>query len=183
LSSTTNFWIRWRVRVGYPVGIAAFWFARPQLKWLLCGVGIAICGLLLRGYAAGHLRKHKQLAISGPYAFTRNPLYLGSVLLAAGFSVASHSWISTLLLAAYLAIFYPVVIRREQVELTALYGAAFEQYAAQVPAFWPRLSPAMASTERFSWQLYRQNREYEAAIGLAVAMAILWILMLWRGTA
>jgi len=167
--------------VGYPVGIAAFYFARPQEKWLLWGVGIAILGLLLRGYAAGHLRKHKQLAVSGPYAFTRNPLYLGSVLLAAGFSVASHSWISALLLAAYLAIFYPVVIRREQAELQTLYGAAFLEYAARVPAFWPRLSPAAGSTERFSWPLYRRNREYEAAIGLAVAMAILWTLILWRG--
>jgi protein-S-isoprenylcysteine O-methyltransferase Ste14 len=151
------------------------------MKWLLCGVGIAILGLLLRGYAAGHLRKHKQLATSGPYAFTRNPLYLGSVLLAAGFSVASHSLISAMLLAAYLAIFYPVVIRREQAELKTLYGAAFVEYASQVPAFWPRLSPAMVSTGRFSWPLYRQNREYEASIGLAVAMAILWILTLWRG--
>ena len=153
------------------------------MKWLLGGVGIAILGLLLRGYAAGHLRKHKLLATSGPYAFTRNPLYLGSVLLAMGFSVASHSWISTLLLAGYLAIFYPVVIRREQAELKTLYGAAFVEYASQVPAFWPRLSPAMASTERFSWPLYRQNREYEAAIGLAVAMVILWIFMMWRGAA
>src|ERR1700689_3665649 len=133
LSAPTNFWIRWRVRVGYPVGIAAFWFARPQTAWLICGVGIAIVGLFLRGYAAGHLRKHKQLATSGPYAFTRNPLYLGSVFLALGFSVASHSWISTLLLAAYLAIFYPVVIRREQSELKTLYGDAFVQYAARVP--------------------------------------------------
>jgi protein-S-isoprenylcysteine O-methyltransferase Ste14 len=163
------------------VGIAAFWFARPQAKWLLCGAGIAILGLLLRGYAAGYLRKHKQLAVSGPYAFTRNPLYLGSVLLAAGFSVASHSWISTFLLAAYLAIFYPIVIRREQSELQLLYGQAFVEYAARVPAFWPRFSPAMASTERFSWPLYLKNREYEATIGLAVAMTILWGLMQWRG--
>jgi hypothetical protein len=140
-------------------------------------------GLLLRGYAAGHLRKHKKLAVSGPYAFTRNPLYLGSVLLAAGFSVASHSWISTVLLAAYLAIFYPVVIRKEQGELKTLYGAAFVDYASQVPAFWPRLSPAGMSAERFSWPLYRQNREYEAAIGVAVAMVILFMIMLWRGTA
>jgi protein-S-isoprenylcysteine O-methyltransferase Ste14 len=165
------------------VGLAAFWFARPQWNWLLCGVGIAILGLLLRGYAAGHLRKHRQLAISGPYAFTRNPLYLGSVLLAAGFSVASYSWISTLLLATYLAIFYPIVIHREQAELKTLYGSAFVEYASQVPAFWPRFSPAMPSKERFSWPLYRQNREYEAAIGLAVAMAILWVLMMWRGGA
>ena len=179
MSSTTNFWIKWRVRVGYPVGIAAFVFAKPQLKWILCGLAIAILGLILRGYAAGHLRKHQQLAVSGPYAFTRNPLYLGSVLLAVGFSVASHSWISTLLLAAYLGIFYPVVIRREQTELEAHYGAAFVEYASRVPAFWPRLTPAMASSERFSWPLYRKNREYEAAIGLAVAMAILFLLMLW----
>ena len=181
MSSTTNFWIKWRVRAGYFVGLGAFWFARPQMKWLWCGAGIAILGLLLRGYAAGHLRKHKQLAISGPYAFTRNPLYFGSVLLAAGFSVASHSWISTVLLAAYLAIFYPVVIRREQSELKLLYGAAFVEYASQVPAFWPRLSPITVSTERFSWPLYRPNREYEAAIGLAVSIAILWAIMLWRG--
>ena len=179
MSSTTNFWIKWRVRVGYPVGIAAFVFAKPQLKWILCGLAIAILGLILRGYAAGHLRKHQQLAVSGPYAFTRNPLYLGSVLLAVGFSVASHSWISTLLLAAYLGIFYPVVIRREQTELEAHYGAAFVEYASRVPAFWPRLTPATASSERFSWPLYRKNREYEAAIGLAVAMAILFLLMLW----
>jgi hypothetical protein len=103
------------------------------------------------------------------------------VLLAAGFSVASQSWISTLLLAAYLAVFYPVVIRKEQTELKTLYGEAFVQYALLVPPFWPRLSPAMPSSERFSWSLYCQNREYEAAIGLAVAMAILWILMIWRG--
>ena len=180
MSAQTNFWIRWRVRAGYAVGLAAFWFARPQFRWLFWGAAIAIVGLLVRGYAAGHLRKHQQLATSGPYAFTRNPLYFGSVLLAGGFCVASHSWISTLLLAAYLAIFYPVVIRREQTELQAAYGDAFVKYAAQVPAFWPRLSPATPSKERFSWPLYFRNREYEAAVGLAVAMAILWGLMRWR---
>jgi protein-S-isoprenylcysteine O-methyltransferase Ste14 len=180
VTAPTNFWIRWRVRVGYPVGIAAFWFARPQTAWLICGVGIAIVGLFLRGYAAGHLRKHKQLATSGPYAFTRNPLYLGSILLAAGFSVAGHSLISAILLAAYLAVFYPVVIRRERTELETLYGAAFVDYASRVPAFWPRLTPAMPSIEHFSWELYRKNREYEAAIGLAVAIAILLAIMRWR---
>jgi protein-S-isoprenylcysteine O-methyltransferase Ste14 len=181
LSDKTNFWIRWRVRVGYPVGIAAFYFAHPRVKWLICGVSIAILGLLLRAYAAGHLRKHQQLATSGPYAFTRNPLYLGSVLLALGFSVASHSWASALLLAAYLAIFYPVVIRREQTELQAHYGDAFVAYASKVPAFWPRFTSAMPSSEKFSWPQYLKNREYEASIGLAVAMAILLGIMVVRG--
>ncbi|MBZ5662447.1 MAG: isoprenylcysteine carboxylmethyltransferase family protein [Acidobacteriia bacterium] len=180
MSNGTNFWIRWRVRVGYPIGIAAFYFARPQWKWLLSGVGIALIGLLVRGYAAGHLRKHEQLATSGPYAFTRNPLYFGSVLFAAGFSVASHSWISAALLAAYLAVFYPVVIRREQGELETLYGAKFLEYASRVPAFWPRLTPAASNGDHFSWSQYRKNREYEAAIGLAVAMLILCAIMLFR---
>ncbi len=143
-------------------------------------MGIAILGLLVRGYAAGYLRKHKQLATSGPYAFTRNPLYLGSMLLAAGFCVASHSWISAALIAVYLAVFYPIVIRREQSELETLYGAAFVEYASRVPAFWPRFSVARSGEQRFSWALYRQNREYEAAIGVAVAMLILWGLMMWR---
>jgi protein-S-isoprenylcysteine O-methyltransferase Ste14 len=143
-------------------------------------VGVALVGLVLRGYAAGHLRKHKQLATSGPYAFTRNPLYLGSVLFAAGFSVASHSWISAALLAAYLAVFYPMVIRREQAELETLYGAAFREYAARVPAFWPRLTPATSGGEEFSWAQYRKNREYEAAIGLAIAMLILCGILLVR---
>jgi protein-S-isoprenylcysteine O-methyltransferase Ste14 len=144
-------------------------------------VGVALLGLLVRGYAAGHLRKHKQLATSGPYAFTRNPLYFGSMLFAAGFAVASHSWISAMLLAAYLAVFYPAVIRREQVELETLYGAAFVEYASRVPGFWPRLTPATSGGAHFSWAQYRQNREYEAAIGLAVAMLILWSIMMLRG--
>ncbi len=126
------------------------------------------------------LRKHERLATSGPYAFTRNPLYFGSVLFAAGFSVASHSWISAALLAAYLAVFYPVVIRREQGELETLYGSAFLAYASRVPAFWPRLTPAPSNGEHFSWQQYRKNREYEAAIGLAIAMLILTAIMLVR---
>jgi protein-S-isoprenylcysteine O-methyltransferase Ste14 len=77
-------------------------------------------------------------------------------------------------------IFYPVVIRREQTELKTLYGNAFDEYASRVPAFWPRFSPAKSSDQHFSWTLYRQNREYEAAIGLAAAIAILWLLILWR---
>ena len=180
MSVGANFWIRWRVRVGYPVGIAAFYFARPRPAWLACGVSVAFLGLLVRGYAAGFLRKHKQLATSGPYAFTRNPLYFGSMLFAAGFSIASRSWISTALLAVYLAVFYPVVIRREQGELETLYGSAFLEYASRVPAFWPRLTPATSGGERFSWAQYLKNREYEAAIGLTLAMLILSAMMFVR---
>lgn len=181
MRSETNFWIRWRVRTGYPIGIAAFWFARPRLDWLLWGSGVALLGLLLRGYAAGHLRKHKQLAVSGPYAYTRNPLYFGSMLFAVGFSIAGHSWISAGLLTAYLIVFYPAVIRQEQKELEAHYGAAFVDYASRVPAFWPRLAPATPNREHFSWEQYRVNREYEAAMGLFLAMLILAAILVVRG--
>ncbi len=180
LRGVTDFWIRWRVRVGYPVGIAAFWFAKPESNWLLGGAAIGALGLLLRGWAAGHLRKHQQLATGGPYAYTRNPLYLGSIFLAAGFCVASHSWISAALVSVYLAVFYPMVMRREKRELETLYGRAFIEYAALVPAFFPRLSPAMRSDERFSRAIYAQNREYEASIGFALALIVLWALLLWR---
>jgi protein-S-isoprenylcysteine O-methyltransferase Ste14 len=180
MSGATNFWIRWRVRTGYAVGLAAFRFANPQPKWIICGAGVAALGLLLRAAAAGHLHKHEKLAATGPYAYTRNPLYLGSSLLGAGFGVASHSWVSTALLAAYLLVFYPVVMRREEKELEKLYGSEFVVYAARVPAFWPRLFANNSSGERFSWALYRRNREYEAAIGSVLAVALLWVLMLWR---
>ena len=92
MTTLAEFSTRWRVRLGYPVALACLWLARPTPARLALGVGIAGAGLVLRGAAAGHLRKHKQLTTSGPYAYTRNPLYLGSALLAAGFLVASHSW-------------------------------------------------------------------------------------------
>jgi hypothetical protein len=137
-------------------------------------------GLPLRAAAAGHLRKHEKLAATGPYAYTRNPLYLGSSLLGAGFALASHSWLSTALLAAYLLVFYPMVMRREEKELEQLYGSEFLAYAARVPAFWPRLPAKSTAGQRFSWALYRRNREYEAAIGSVLAVVLLWGLMLWR---
>ena len=180
MSGATDFWIRWRVRAGYPVGLAAFWFAKPQPRWIFFGIGIAAVGVLLRTLAAGHLRKHEKLATSGPYAYTRNPLYLGSAFLGLGCAVAVHSWVFTTLLAGYLLVFYPMVMRREEKELQKLYGSEFAAYAARVPAFWPRFFAEGAPGEPFSWALYRRNREYEAGIGLVLGMALLWMLMLWR---
>jgi steroid 5-alpha reductase family enzyme len=173
---------RWRVRIGYPVALVCFYLGRPRPEWLACGAAVAAVGLALRAAAAGHLRKHEALATSGPYAWTRNPLYLGSMFLAAGFLAAGASWLAALLATVYLAIFYPGVIRREEEELRAEYGASFEDYARCVPLFWPRppgKSPATA--QRFSWAQYRRNREYQALIGTLVAFGILVALMMWRG--
>ncbi len=173
---------RWRAPLGYPVALVCLWLAQPAPQWLAIGAGVAGVGLLLRGAAAGHLHKHEQLAMSGPYAYTRNPLYLGSALLAAGFLVASRSWAVAAILAVYFAVFYPAVVRREEQELRSLYGSAFDGYAARVPLFWPRRTGSRAAgSQRFSWAVYRRNREYRAALGFLAGMALLWLRMRWRG--
>jgi hypothetical protein len=169
---------RWRVRIGYPVGIACFLLARPTPLTLACGGAIAAIGLLLRASAAGHLRKHEALAAGGPYAWTRNPLYFGSTVLAAGFLVAAASWIAALVVLLYLAVFYPRVMRREEQELRAEYGTAFDEYARRVPLFWPR-PPQSAPAEPFSWEQYRRNREYQALAGALLAFAILAAEIVW----
>jgi phospholipid methyltransferase len=173
---------RWRVRIGYPVGIACIVLAHPSVITLACGGVLAAIGLMIRAGAAGHLRKHEALATAGPYAWTRSPLYLGSLFLAAGFLLAAASWIAALVFAVYLAIFYPGVMRREEEELRAEYGAAFEDYARRVPHFWPRppRGPAPdAPRDEFSWMQYGRNREYQALMGALVAFAILAARMLW----
>lgn len=180
MAAATNFWISWRVRIGYPVGLVYLVLARPTPRWLAIGAAIGVVGLAIRAWAAGHLRKHEALATGGPYAFTRNPLYLGSVILAAGLVVAGASIWAVLIVAAYLILFYPAVMRREESELRMHYGASFDRYAADVPLFWPAFRRFRAgNSERFSRVLYRKNREYQAAIGFAIGIALLWAKMRW----
>ena len=87
-----KFWMRWRVRIGYPVALLYLVLAQPTRHWIAMGAAVAGFGLLIRAIAAGYLRKDRELATSGPYSRTRNPLYLGSAFLAAGFAIAGHSW-------------------------------------------------------------------------------------------
>jgi protein-S-isoprenylcysteine O-methyltransferase Ste14 len=181
MAAAANFWIRWRVRVGYPVALVYLALARPTTRLMVIGGAISVVGLAIRAWAAGHLRKHQALARGGPYAFTRNPLYFGSVILAAGFIVAGGSIWAGLVVAVYLAIFYPAVMRREEAELREHYGEDFTKYAQAVPLFWPRLRGFAASSamEKFSGQLYHRNREYQAAIGFVLGLAVLWARMRW----
>ena len=180
--------MRWRVRAGYLVGVLYWLLARPTPHSIVYGAILAGLGLLIRGIASGHLRKDRELAVTGPYACTRNPLYLGSALLAAGFIVAGHSWIAGLLVAAYFGIFYYAVMRNEEEDLRARFGAAFEQYAARVPLFFPRApqgpveatNSASESNGNFSMAQYLRNREYKALIGTAVGLGIMWLRMWLR---
>jgi len=169
------------VRVGYPVGLVYAILAEPALWSIGAGGLVVLLGLLIRARAAGHLRKHEALSTTGPYAFTRNPLYFGSALLAAGFLVAGRSWPAALIVGVYFVLFYAAVMRREEYELRAQYGAAFDAYAARVPLFWPRLTPGGAGRSDFTWELYRRNREYQAALGTLAGLLLLWAKMLWLG--
>lgn len=174
-------WMRWRVRVGYPVALVYALLATPAPWSIAAGGAIAALGLLIRARAAGHLRKHEALSTTGPYAYTRNPLYFGSALLAAGFLLAGRSWIAALVVGAYFALFYTAVMRREEPELRAHYGTAFDDYAARVPLFWPRLTRAGAGPSDFSWEVYRRNREYQAALGALAGLLLLCGKMFWLG--
>jgi protein-S-isoprenylcysteine O-methyltransferase Ste14 len=173
-----SFWVRWRVTAGYPLALIGLWFARPNCSSLVEGAIVAVIGLMVRCAAAGVVRKGEQLATSGPYAWTRNPLYLGSTILAAGFVLAANSWPVAALVAVYIVVFYPSVIRREDCDLRERFGAQFDGYCARVPVFlpWPARQPAGAPG--FSWAQYLRNHEYRAAVGTVAALGLL-VLRMW----
>jgi protein-S-isoprenylcysteine O-methyltransferase Ste14 len=183
MSVGTPFLTRWRVRLGYPVAIVFFLVARPSVTSVIYGAIVGIAGLLIRGAAAGYLYKHEGLAVNGPYGYTRNPLYFGSALLAAGLLMGGRSWLAAVVVAAYFLAFYPGVIKREEGELRAHYGAQFDEYAAHVPLFWPSLRGYRSgdASPGFSWPQYRRNREYQALLGFIGVVALLWIVMRIRG--
>lgn len=173
----------WRVRSGYAAGLLYAWFAAPATRSLVLGALVAAVGLVIRGAAAGYLRKNEKLTTSGPYAYTRNPLYFGSALLALGLLLAGNSWAAAAPVAAYIGAFYPAVMRFEAQHLRKLHGLAYDSYAAHVPLFFPRLTPAPALADAadpalFSWERYKSNREHHAVIGAAVAIALLAAKML-----
>lgn len=179
--SPAAFFARWRVRLGYPLAIVVLWLARPTLRSILVGALVGAIGLWIRATAAGHLHKQEMLTITGPYAFTRNPLYLGSFILALGAGIAAHSWWSALILFVYFALFYSFVMRREERELYQHHGEAFQEYARSVPLFFPRLTRAkIASGDAvaFSFAQYKRNREYRAAIGFLLLLLIFGVI--WR---
>src|SRR5437899_10481506 len=139
MSFPGRFFMRWRVRLGYPLAAIVLWFSRPTPQSILLGGMVGLPGLWLRAYAAGYLHKQEVLTVTGPYAYTRNPLYLGSSILALGAAIATRSWISASLLILSFAIFYSMVMRREEKELCSRHGAAFDAYARTVALFFPRL--------------------------------------------
>ncbi len=181
MNSASAFFARWRVRLSYPFAILVLWFARPTPRSILLGAPIGLLGLFIRARAAGHLHKQEVLTVTGPYAYTRNPLYFGSAILTLAAAVATRSWISAVILCGYFVLFYSIVMRREEAELRQHHGAAFDEYAKSVPLFFPRLTPvrlSFAGAGSFSFAQYKKNHEYQAAIGFLLLLVLL--LLIWR---
>ena len=169
---------RIRVPLGFLFAVLYFWLARPTWRSLMLGAIGVLAGLFIRALASGHVRKNEALATSGPYAYTRNPLYLGSLVMGLGFCVAARSWwVGAALVVMFVAIYLPV-IRDEEAFLRGKFPE-FEEYARRVPRMFPRLASRSATTERveFSRELYLKHREYNALIGSALLVCALMIKM------
>jgi protein-S-isoprenylcysteine O-methyltransferase Ste14 len=164
---------RLRVTAGF-VLVAAFGiFSKPTFYSLEIGLPISLVGILLRGWAAGHLRKNQRLATGGPYAHTRNPLYIGTLIVAAGLVAASRSvWLAALFALVFLLIYLPVIELEEQ-HLRKLFPD-YADYAREVPRLVPRLSSG-GRGGRFEFSVYWRNQEYQALAGfLAGAALLIW---------
>jgi len=172
-------WIqRWRVPLGFLCAAVFLLLAKPTRGALLAGVCVSLLGLAIRAWATGYIRKNDELAVFGPYAFTRNPLYFGSFLLGLGFTIASGRLVLGLLfLVLFVGIYLPVM----GVEATTLadrFGKDYAMYKRSVPLFFPRLTPFRehdSLPRKFDGSLYFRYREYRAGLGLAVAWGLLLI--------
>lgn len=160
---------RLRVPFGFVLLISFGWLSNPAAGSLLAGFPIALLGLLLRGWAGGHLAKNQQLATSGPYAYVRNPLYLGTLTVAAGLVIASRSWLLAVLFAAAFLLIYLPAVELEEQHLREIFPS-YCTYASRVSRFIP-FSRFPQNSRPFSWSLYRRNEEYKASLGFAVASA------------
>jgi protein-S-isoprenylcysteine O-methyltransferase Ste14 len=178
-------WTRIARRIRVPMGfVFALFFlltAHPSVHSLLWSLLGTVPGLALRTYASGYVTKNTELTTTGPYAHTRNPLYLGSMLIAFGFAVAAHSWWIALALAVLFALIYLPTIRSEEEFLRGQFDN-YDEYAKRVPRLFPGLTPASSLTGGgFSAALYRKHREYNAALGSLTIYAVLLLkLFVWH---
>jgi protein-S-isoprenylcysteine O-methyltransferase Ste14 len=173
---------RIRVPLGFLFAVVYVWLARPTWRLFALGTVLIVPGLVIRALASGHVRKNEALATSGPYAYTRNPLYLGSLLIGIGFAVAARSWwIGAVLGIMFFAIYVPV-IRSEEQFLRQKFRE-FDEYARQVPRMVPRFPPARLAEAGggFSLELYLKHREWNALLGsLLLAGALILKMTLLR---
>jgi protein-S-isoprenylcysteine O-methyltransferase Ste14 len=168
---------RLRVPAGFVMVAAFAWFSHPSFTSLAVGLPFSACGLALRAWAAGHLAKDQRLATSGPYSFTRNPLYLGTLLTALSLAAAARSILLAVLYAALFVLVYLPAIELEEQHLTQILPG-YAAFAARVPRLIPHW-PAAFGPDQFSPALYRKNREYQALLGWSIGAVWLVIRALW----
>ncbi len=164
---------RIRIPLGFLFATVFLIFSRPTLLTLAVGSVIAIAGLAIRAWASGHIRKASTLAISGPYAYTRNPLYLGSFLMGVGFTIAAGVWWLALIFALLFIGIYLPVMRVETEDIRRIFGEEFDEYERNVPLVVPRFTVWRDTGIKFDRELYLRYREYRAAIGVASAIGVL----------
>lgn len=167
--------------MGFVFAVVFLWLARPNWRTMLTSLVLVLPGLWLRGYASGYVKKNAELATTGPYAHTRNPLYLGSMLIAFGFAAAAASWVILAVLAGLFAAIYIPTILGEEAYLREHF-AAFDAYAGAVPRLLPRLTPAQSdgASGGFSLALYRKHREYNALMGVCAIYLALALIVVER---
>jgi protein-S-isoprenylcysteine O-methyltransferase Ste14 len=156
------------------MGVLVLWLARPSSSSLAIGLPLALLGEGVRIWASGHIEKTKSLATGGPYAHSRNPLYVGSLLLGLGLAVASASVGVVIAVAAYFAAFYPAVMREESGFLARKFPEEYAAWAGAVPLFLPRLRPSGPRSSRFDWARVSMNREWRTALAVPVAVVLLY---------
>jgi protein-S-isoprenylcysteine O-methyltransferase Ste14 len=173
---------RSRVPLGFVFAAAYLRFADANWMSLIAGLAITLVGIAIRALASGHIRKNAALATTGPYAYTRNPLYLGSTVIALGFIIAARNvWIAAATLAMFAFIYLPVIKAEEAYLRSAFPG--YDRYAGAVPRLLPRLTPYKFGGDsdegvRFSGELYMRHREYNAALGSVLMLAALAVKIL-----
>jgi protein-S-isoprenylcysteine O-methyltransferase Ste14 len=169
---------RIRVPMGFAFAIFYLWRAKPTWRFLLLGALLAAIGIVLRTLASGQVKKNQELTTTGPYAYVRNPLYLGSIIIAIGFVVAARDlWVAIAVLAMFALVYVPV-IRGEEAFLRKQFPA-YDGYARRVPSLLPRTLLFRPMMDGFSRKLYWQHREYNALLGAAAMLAALVAKILW----
>ena len=170
---------RIRVPLGFALAVLYIWLARPTWLSIAMGALIALGGVAIRAAASGHITKNAALTTTGPYAYTRNPLYLGSIVIGAGFAMAALNWWIVLAIAALFLVIYLPVIGSDEQFLRATFPE-YDDYARRVPRLVPRPWPHAPRPEAsFSWDRYRKHREYNALVGTVAMIAALVVKLVW----
>lgn len=165
-----------RVGAAWLLAVPFLVLSRPTPTLLLVGGAVAAVGLVIRGWAAGTVEKDRDLTTSGPYAHTRNPMYLGSFVIGAGLTLTGGGWVWPVAFGLFFALVYAPTMARERRDLSERFGPAYAEYAAAVPVFVPRITPGGAAPSpsvTFAWGRYLRYREWEALLGAGAVLLVL----------